>query len=55
MSNKDKYTYEILLDKSKFYTIKEFTDIYGPKYKVQIANALIIKDHDLFKKYKKER
>lgn len=54
MSNKDKYTYEILLDKSKFYTIKEFTDIYGPKYKVQIANALVVKDHDLFKKYKKE-
>lgn len=54
MSNKDKYTYEILLDKSKFYTIKEFTDIYGPKYRVQIANALVVKDHDLFKKYKKE-
>lgn len=54
MSNKDKYTYEMLLDKSKFYTIKEFTDIYGPKYRVQIANALVVKDHDLFKKYKKE-
>ena len=54
MSSKDEYPYETLLDKSKFYSKKEFIDIYGPKYTVQIANALIIKDHELFKKYKKE-
>lgn len=47
-------SYENFLDKSKYYTQKEFLDEYGESYKVYAANTLLIKDEELFNIYKNE-
>ncbi len=47
-------TYEQLLDKDKFYTKDEFLAEYGDSYEVYAQNTLLIKDEELFEKYKED-
>lgn len=46
--------YETFLDKDKFYTRAEFLAEYGDSYDVYAQNTLLIKDEELFEKYKNE-
>lgn len=50
----DETTYEQFLDKDKFYTKSEFLDEYGDSYEVYAKNTLLIKDEELFERYKND-
>lgn len=44
--------YEDFLNKDDYYREKDFLEEYGPSYSVFTANTLLVKNEDLFNKYK---